>query len=273
VTPRDIFSSIFNTKIWHILVCNILSAVPVYAFSVFLPLVLAPLTKRKDPALINLLSAPPHVCGAVILYFVARYSDKHRIRLKPVFFGLALVITGLTLVVVLPTSWAIPRYIALNILLSGTYVASPLTVAWISGNTSSPGKRALLLGINGWGNLAGVVAAIMFRPRFAENGYIVPFWLTLACVAVSALGFVLFLKRLEAENARRKRILETWREEDVDRERIHGTGPLPQGPQWLKRVIAMIKRGAKLTRFADWLGRATQGGREGDEKITFVYGL
>jgi len=273
VTPRDIFSSIFNTKIWHILVCNILSAVPVYAFSVFLPLVLAPLTKRKDPALINLLSAPPHVCGAVILYFVARYSDKHRIRLKPVFFGLFLVITGLTLVVVLPTSWAIPRYIALNVLLSGTYVASPLTVAWISGNTSSPGKRALLLGINGWGNLAGVVAAIMFRPRFADNGYIVPFWLTLACVAASALGFALFLKRLEAENARRKRILETWSEEDMDLERVNGTGPLPQEPRWLKRVIAMIKRGTRLTRLADWLERATQGGREGDEKVTFVYGL
>lgn len=273
VTPRDIFSSIFNTKIWHILICNVLSAVPVYAFSVFLPLVLAPLTGKKNPALINLLSAPPHICGAVILYFVARYSDKHRTRLNPVLLGLVLVLVGLTLVVVLPTSWAIPRYMALNILLSGTYVASPLTVAWISGNTSSPGKRALLLGVNGWGNLAGVVAALMFRPKYAANGYIVPFWLTLACVACSALGFMLFLRRLQAENTQRARILETWSEEDIELERLAGKGPLQQSPRWLIRSIGSIRRNAKLAWLAEWLDEATQGGREGDEKITFVYGL
>ncbi|KAF2824654.1 MFS general substrate transporter [Ophiobolus disseminans] len=273
VTPRDIFSSIINTKIWHILVCNVLSAVPVYAFSVFLPLVLAPLTNKSNPALINLLSAPPHLCGAVTLFFVARYSDKYRIRLKPVLFGLMLVILGLTIVVLLPTSWAIPRYLALNVLLSGTYVASPLTVAWISGNTSSPGKRALLLGINGWGNLAGLVAALMFRPKYAANGYIVPFWLTLACVACSALGFVLFLKRLQAENARRERILATWSEEDIEQERVSGTGLLPQGPRWLKQMVGMIRSKSRFEWLAEWLEQATQQGREGDEKITFVYGL
>lgn len=273
VTPHDIFSSIFNTKIWHILICNILSAVPVYAFSVFLPLVLAPLTKRKSPALINLLTAPPHLCGAVILFIVARYSDKQRIRLKPILFGLATMATGLVMVVVLPTAWAIPRYLALNVLLSGTYIASPLTVAWISGNTSSPGKRAILLGINGWGNLAGILAAVMFRPKYAESGYALPFALTLCCIALSAIGFVLFLRRLQTENARRKEVLESWSEETIQLELETGTARIPPQWKWMKGIIGILSGGTKLAWLGQWLEDATQGGREGDEKITFVYGL
>jgi hypothetical protein len=273
VTPRDITSAIFNTNIWHLLACNTLSAMPVYAFSVFLPLVLAPLTKRSSPALVNLLAAPPHLCGATVLFFFARYSDRHRIRILPVLCGLAIMAVGLTTVVILPTSWPIPRYLALNLLLSGTYVASPLTVAWISGNTSSPGKRALLLGINGWGNLAGIIAAVLFRPSYADSGYIVPFWWTLACVAFSAVGFVLFLKRLQMENATRRRIVGGWSEEGIELETLDGTGPLHQDHAWAKRIIGLAKGHGQLTWLVDWLEDATQGGREGEEKMTFVYGL
>jgi hypothetical protein len=272
VTPQDILSAIFNTKIWHILAFNILSSIPVYAFSVFLPLVLAPLTKRSNPALINLLTAPPHVCGAIVLYFFARYSDMHRIRLVPVLYGLAIMVVGLTAVVILPVAWAIPRYLALNVLLSGTYVASPLTVAWVSGNTPSPGKRALLLGINGWGNLAGIIAAELFRPSYADSGYIVPFWWTLICVVVSAIGVVFFLRRLRAENAARKRILSAWSEEAVELERSTGTGPLFQEHRWARKIIGAA-RDIKLVWAADWLESAIQGGRDGDERITFAYGL
>ncbi|KAI4906015.1 hypothetical protein J4E90_010974 [Alternaria incomplexa] len=273
LSPHDVLSSVFNTKIWHILACNVLSAIPVYAFSVFLPLVLAPLTKKANPALINLLTAPPHICGAIVLYFAASYSDKHRIRLKPILLGLFIMVAGLVIVVLLPSSWAIPRYIALNILLSGTYVASPLTVAWISGNTPSPGKRALLLGINGWGNLAGVISAILFRPKYAAGGYIVPFWWTLASVALAALGYVLFLRRLKAENKTRQDMLRKWSEDDVEAERLHGRGPVPQQQRWLRQAINVMRPHAKLAWLADWLEKAARSGREGDDRLTFVYGL
>ncbi|CAN9469607.1 unnamed protein product [Alternaria alternata] len=272
LSPHDILSAVFNTKIWHILACNVLSAVPVYAFSVFLPLVLAPLTEDANPALINLLTAPPHICGAIVLYFAASYSDKHRIRLKPIMLGLLIMVAGLVLVVLLPSSWAVPRYIALNILLSGTYIASPLTVAWISGNTPSPGKRALLLGINGWGNLAGVISAILFRPKYAAGGYIVPFWWTLASVALAAIGYVLFYRRLKLENETRQGILRKWSEDDVEAERVHGRGPLPQQQQWLRRAIDVTRSHSKLTSIGGWLEQAVRG-REGDDRLTFVYGL
>lgn len=275
LTPHDFLSAFASPKIWHILTCNILSAIPVYAFQVFLPLVLAPLTETPNPALVNLLTAPPYICGAITLYVFASYSDRHRKRIMPILWGLALLIIGLTIVVLLPTSraWAIPRYLALNVLLSGTFIASPLTVAWISGNTPSPGKRALLLGINGWGNLAGVLSALLFKPKYANSGYIIPFWWTLLCVGIAAAGYVLFYRNLRSENEYRRKVLGNWDAEDVEKENVDGSGPLENKHGVLSFAIRNLKTAGTFHWAAEWLEEAIDGGRQGDEKITFVYGL
>lgn len=183
------------------------------------------------------------------------------------------MVTGLSLVVVLPTSWAVPRYLSLNVLISGAYIASPLTVAWISGNTPSPGKRALMLGINGWGNLAGVISAMLFRPQYAETGYIVPFFWTLLSVAAAAAGYVLFLRNLTAENARRQALVHAWDGEERECERADGTGPLVEERPWLAALIAALKKSELTPRLVAWLEEASHGGREGDEKMTFEFGL
>jgi hypothetical protein len=52
------------------------------------------------------------------------------------------------------------RYGALCILQIGAYSAPPLTTAWLANNTPAPGKRTLILGLNGWGNLAGVIGSV-----------------------------------------------------------------------------------------------------------------
>lgn len=274
LTPHDILSALSSPLVWHLLLCNILSAVPVSAFTVFLPLVLAPLTGHKaSPSLLNLLTAPPHICGAITLYIFASYSDRHRMRLRPILLGLGIMVTGLSLVVVLPTNWAVPRYLSLNVLISGAYIASPLAVAWISDNTPSPGKRALMLGINGWGNLAGIISAMLFRPQYAEAGYIVPFFWTLLTVAAAAGGYLLFLRNLNNENARRRAIVHEWDAEEREDERSDGTGPLVVERRLLARILALLRKSELTPRLAAWLEQATQGGREGDEKMTFEYGL
>ncbi|KAF2200102.1 MFS general substrate transporter [Delitschia confertaspora ATCC 74209] len=274
LTPHDIVSAFLSPKIFHILFCNILSAIPVYAFLVFFPLVLASLTDTSNPARVNLLTAPPNICGAITLYGFAWYSDRTRRRIGPILGGLGLLIFGLLLVVMLPQSkgWAVPRYLALNVLFSGTFIASPLTVAWISGNTPSPGKRALLLGINGWGNLAGLFASLIFHPKYAADGYIVPIWWTLFCVGVAAAGYVLFWRNLIKENQRRQFVIRDWDEEDLARENAEGLGPLKREMGVLEWIGTKLKHVKGLDKIAPVLERAIEGGREGDEKMTFQYG-
>lgn len=260
---HDILSAFLDWKVWYLLVCNILSAIPVTAFSVFLPLVLAPLTNpsmnaatvvdpKSDPALTNLLAAPPFLLGAVVLYAFTSYSDKQRIRLFPILAGLAILLFGLTLTIFLPRPWVIPRYMSLCILLSGSFIASPLQVAWLSNNIPQPGKRTVVLGINGWGNFAGVFSAMLFEPRFAP-GYEVPFFVTFGLVGFAWIGYAIFRVWLVRENSSR----------DKDGGTLHRDR---QG------LLEDILEDFRLERAKRWVGeiRAMEREQEGKE---FRYGL
>jgi hypothetical protein len=48
LSRHDIVSAVMQYKIWHLLICNILSAIPATAFSVFLPLVMKQLSPRLN---------------------------------------------------------------------------------------------------------------------------------------------------------------------------------------------------------------------------------
>ncbi|CAD0046989.1 unnamed protein product [Aureobasidium pullulans] len=226
ISREDIFSAVADWKVWYLLFCNILSAIPATAFAVFLPLVIKGIAGREDlgPAAINLLVVPPFLAGAIILFVFTSWSDRRRIRLIPILYGLAILLAGLAATVSLPTNAYKLRYFALTILLSGSFVASPLTVTWLSNNIPRPGKRAIVLGINGWGNFAGVISSMLFAPKFEEGGYLIPFYVTLACVLTAFIGYLAFRALIVAENQRRTRIVANWDEEEIRREAMFGDG-------------------------------------------------
>ena len=251
-------------KIWHLLVCNILSAIPATAFSVFLPLVMKQLSPRLNltPAASNLLSAPPFAFGAVVLFLFTRWSDRTHRRLIPILWGLALLLIGLTLTVMTPVESYVLRYASLCVLLSGSFIASPLTVAWLTNNTPEPGKRAILLGINGWGNLAGVFSALLFTPEDEKDGYVRPFFATLVCVGLAFAGFAVFRMMLIRENGQRDKIVAEMSEEERQREDIIGDVEVP----------STFKRTRTLwDTIGDSLG--LDGARRGDDKLTYQYSL
>jgi len=274
LTPHDILAAFTSPKIWLLLFLNTLSAIPVTAFSVFLPLILSHLSQRSQdtPALTNLLTAPPFLCGALSLYAFTAWSDKTHQRTKPILLALALIIAGLALVVLLPTHWPIPRYISLCLLLSGTFVPSPLIVAWLANNTPSPGKRALVLGINGWGNFAGVLSALLFKSTYGPT-YAVPFAVTVAAVGVAAAGFAGVWRQLRAENAWREGVVRGWDDDDVAAERAYGKGPykVPESSVLNVLVRGTYALGEVGLRVRRWVEEAREA-REGDERLTFRYG-
>ena len=234
LSRSDVLSAFLDWKVWYLLVCNILSAIPATAFSVFLPLVIKGIASSEHgelpPARANLLTIPPFLGGAIVLWTFTAWSDRQQVRLTPILWGLGILLTGLISTVLLPTSSYTLRYAALTILLSGSFIASPLTVAWLTNNIPEPGKRAIVLGINGWGNLSGVLSALLFAPRYEKDGYMVPFYVTLVCVLVAFVGFWIFRALIIATNSRRETLSNKQDSEDAHGEDSgEDAGHVPSG--------------------------------------------
>lgn len=256
----DIISAFVQYKIWHLLICNILCAIPATAFGIFLPLVIKQISPALDlsSATSNLLTAPPFLVGALTLLSFTHWSDRSKRRLLPILCGLLVLLIGTAITVMTPISNYIVRYVGLCILLSGSFIASPLTVAWLANNTPEPGKRAVLLGINGWGNLAGVSSAFLFTPSDAASGYAWSFLVTLFCVVLASVGYLAFLWMLRRENSWRQHTTLQWTEIVRQREAIAGDVKLDNSESALNR----------LSMFLGW-----DGIRRGDERITYQYTL
>ena len=267
LTRHDILSAFLDYKIWHVLVVNILSAIPATSFSVFLPIVVKQLSPALNisPSASNLLSAPPFAFGAIVLFSFTRWSDRSKRRFVPILWGLGLLLVGLTLTVLIPMNRYGLRYAALCVLLSGSFVASPLTVAWLSNNTPEPGKRTILIGINGWGSLAGIFLALLFTQEDRKTGYIRPFLVMLLCVLTSFAGYVALWVVLRRENARRDAIIANWTEAEKEREELVGDVPVPL------TVTQRLWRDVGLEAVARGFG--LEEGRKGDDKMTYRYGL
>ncbi|KAL1998822.1 hypothetical protein VTN02DRAFT_5514 [Thermoascus thermophilus] len=278
LSKPDVLSAVlFLPLAIPILLLNIASAIPSTAFSIFLPLVLESMN-LSSPLYSNLLTAPPFIIAAVTLYAFTYRSDRSQQRIIPVLAGLGLIALGLVLTLALsysPSSSprrAIAQYVSLCILLSGSFVPSPLTVAWLSGNIPQPGKRAIILGINGWGNLAGVLAAVIFAPRWRGNGYRVPLAITLGFVVISCLGFAMLRTVLVKVNAARSRAMVRRSATETGREPGDWMGDAPAfavvGGKWWDGQVRY------------WVGQRLLGldgesalRRRGDEQLAFTYGL
>jgi hypothetical protein len=111
------------------------------------------------------------------------------------------------------------RYAGLCILTFGSYVSAPLTAAWLSGNTPQPGKRSLVLGMNGFGNLAGVIGSQLFQASYAPR-YLIPFYATLGFVATALIGYLAYRYTLLAVNKWRTRQMAGWTDADREEERL-----------------------------------------------------
>lgn len=216
LSKRDFIETLKDWKLWTVLVLNICASVPSSAFSVFLPLVVQGL--GYESILANLMTVPPFVCGALGLYAFALSSDHFKERGYHIVVGILIAVIGLIPAVTVSSS--VGQYISLCVLLSGVYISAPLTMAWLSGNTPEPGKRALVLGVNGFGNLGGVVGAQLYRQRYRPN-YRIPFYVTLGFLAVALVGYLLYRFMLQAVNKRKAVLLSLMTEEEVESERLN----------------------------------------------------
>ncbi|WQF88112.1 Putative major facilitator superfamily, MFS transporter superfamily [Colletotrichum destructivum] len=218
LTKRDFVETARDWKFWYVLAFNICASVPGQAFSVFLPLVVQGLGYSSIEA--NLMSVPPYVCGAVGLYCFTLSSDYHKERGYHILGGIMIALIGLIATVTVESHGG--KYAALCVLLLGSYVAAPLTVAWLSGNTPEPGKRSLVLGLNGFGNISGIIGAQLYRAQYKPD-YKIPFYATLGFVAAALVGYLSYRFTLAAVNRKKLEIMRHKSQEDIEKERVDGT--------------------------------------------------
>ncbi|KAG5296886.1 high-affinity nicotinic acid transporter [Histoplasma ohiense] len=282
-------TALFLPLMLPILLLNIASAVPNTGFSVFLPLVLSSL-HLSSPTISNLLTAPPFLLASVFLYIFSHWSDKSRKRIIPILASLVVIALGLVLTVVfslspssstsLSPTRAVAIYFSLCVLLSGSYIPSPLTVTWLASNIPNPGKRTIILGINGYGNLAGVLASIVFSPNFQKDSYHIPFLITLGLVLVSFVGYVVLWIVIRAINNARAAATPPATSLDIEIDyagsgRSFGVGGAEKIP-----AFAVVGGTWWDSHVRYWIGRRVLGMdeddarvRRGDEILTFQYGL
>ncbi|KAM0790505.1 hypothetical protein ACM66B_003378 [Microbotryomycetes sp. NB124-2] len=213
LTRSDLVEAAKDWKFWTVLPCNIAASLPNQAFSVFLPLITQGLGYKSYRA--NLFAVPIYSIGAIGLFIITWLSDRRQQRGWFIVGSLGFVFTGLLMVCLITSNQG--RYASLCILQIGAYAAPPLTVAWLANNTPDPGKRALILGMNGWGNVSGVAGSQLFRPAYAPR-YLLPFYVSLGINIFSIVGYLGYRFLLWSVNRSRERKTRDWTEEDWQRE-------------------------------------------------------
>lgn len=76
----------------------------------------------------------------------------------------------------------------------------------------------MVIGVNGFGNLAGVIGSQIFRSSYAPR-YLIPFYITLGIIAFSLIGYIAYRFMLKEVNKFRARKLASWSSVDIENER------------------------------------------------------
>ncbi|ORY16997.1 major facilitator superfamily domain-containing protein [Clohesyomyces aquaticus] len=213
ITRRDVLDAVTDWKKLLTIVCNVLATLPVSAFGYFMPLIVQGLGYKGVNA--SLMSVSPFVVGACGLFCFVWSSDHFKERSIHTASSMMLAIVGLIVMCVSKNPEL--RYAFVHICLAGAFTAGPLIVAWLAGNTPEKGMRAIIIGMNGWSNLAGVIAGQLFKPKYGPS-YKYPLTVVMVLIAFGACGFLSMRLLLMWINRRRARTTATWTDEQFREE-------------------------------------------------------
>ncbi|KXH60994.1 hypothetical protein CSAL01_06670 [Colletotrichum salicis] len=105
--------------------------------------------------------------GTVGLLVIVKSSGHCKERSLHTVGGMCLGIIGC---VVMATAVSkILRYDFANVCMAGVFVGGHLLAVWLAGNTPWKGTRSVMMGVNGWSNIAGVIARQIFNSKYAPR--------------------------------------------------------------------------------------------------------
>lgn len=198
---KYIKQSLLDWKTWVGMMTFAGCAMPLYAFSLFLPSIINELGYKATRA--NLLTVPVYVFACIVTCIVGFFSDRWSRRgyLNIIFFSL-----GAAGYIILIASRSAPlSYFAAFLATCGIFPVVPNTVAWFSNNIEGTYKRGVTLGmIISFGNLNGAVSSNVYRAR-DKPWYTLGHGMVLMYIGLGMISSIICVFFLDKENKKRDR--------------------------------------------------------------------
>ncbi|KAK4167141.1 putative transporter [Cladorrhinum sp. PSN259] len=197
-----LWDSLKDWKMWLGMVIYMGCDMPLYAFSLFLPTIIADMGWNTSVIRAQLMSVPPYAAAALLTVAIGFIADRTRARGMCNIIVSAIGVVGFIMLLV--SENAAVKYVGTFLGALGIYPCISNTISWMANNTEGVYKRGVVMGfVIGWGNLNGVVSSNIFfnSPRFFEGHGVIIAYLSLFLFG----GSVLMTYLLRKENARRLR--------------------------------------------------------------------
>jgi sugar phosphate permease len=214
---RHIFAAFMDWKTWGFGLTLVGAEIALYAFSLFLPTILAGLGHAGTQA--QLLSVPPYACAAVVTVFIGWLADRTRCRGYCNMGAGLLGAIGFVMLISTPNPHV--QYAGTFLAAMGIYPTIPNTSAWVSNNIEGVYKRGVVIGIVVCcGNINGIVSSNIYfpaqKPRYWTGHGTVLAALTLFLFGGSLLMHVLLrIENTKRLTGKRDRMLEGKTAEEI----------------------------------------------------------
>ncbi|KAI1629555.1 retrograde regulation protein 2 [Exophiala viscosa] len=167
-----------------------------YSGALFTPTILKQLGWTSIHA--QVMSIPIFAVATVFALTVAVISDRLHHRFGFIIAGCLLATMGYIILLNMHRVQVGVRYFALYAVISGGYIAQPVTLVWVNNNMSGHYKRAVASAMMpGIGNIGGIIASNMFLTSQAPTyplGYGLGLGLLWLCILSATIHF-LFVRR------------------------------------------------------------------------------
>ncbi|KAI0973736.1 putative allantoate permease [Xylaria arbuscula] len=214
VTTKEVFKFLSQPLHWVAAIIYLSFLIPSYSFVFFLPSIVQ--TLGYSTIQTQLHSVPPFAAAFGFAIVTAYISDRIRLRSPLIFLGLALLITGLSiLTTVHGRSNFSAEYAGLCLIAMGSTGVGGIVVCWYVMNLRGHVERSIG---SAWficfGNIGGIIATFTFLKRDApyyRTGYLICLSSSSLCVVMCALYGMLIWRKRVAE-ARAENVVEVKRE-------------------------------------------------------------
>ncbi|CAH0056896.1 unnamed protein product [Clonostachys solani] len=184
---KDVREAFSDWKIWTFSFAQFGVDVMLYAFSIFLPTIIRGINAQFSSAVVQVLTIPCYLLGAVTYLGVGYLSDRYQRR------GIWVVTMGTVSVcgyiMLLSNGGVAVNYAGCFFVACGLYVVVGLPLAWLPTNVPRYGKRTTTIAMQATiGNSAGIMSSFLYPnaegPRYTKGHAI--------SLAMGAFGVISF---------------------------------------------------------------------------------